>query len=505
MKKLFLIMMLILIPAALSIDLQLDCNSPVDQNSDVDCDVVISNAVQGDVTFEFEIQTPNGYVSRADPTPAGALSWNGLNNKVVVFNFAGVQNGVLSTIHLTSGSESGLVTLVNALDGNSNIIDVQGTNVLINQPQADVDTDGDGWNDNSDGCPNDFNPTQGDWDADGIQDACDLDRDGDGVDNVDDNCPQTPNRDQANGDGALDNEGDVCDLDLDNDGVFDIVDNCPNVANPVQEDSDGDGQGDVCEIVSPQVEPQEEVVQDTCFIQGVQGYIGSTQGIDVDNLCLTNSEQPYGDNSFSGVSCLGVYKGIPLVGVSSVRSVFIGYLQSFRGGSVVDQLWADMCPGYDLSPYIPSPGSPMQISNNAENLELVKGCIDYAIANKNTAFFSFLDLSCVDSSFEEEVVPPVEVPVFEPEVVDLDLDNDGVNNDIDECPDTVKNKDNPIRVNLANGCPLGDFNKDGCISQTDLPALKSMLKSSLRANRPLISLNGIIFAMFRNSQFLRCE
>ncbi len=72
------------------------------------------------------------------------------------------------------------------------------------------DTDEDGVSDESDNCPNDYNPDQGDF------------PDGDGV-------------------------GDVCDVDDDNDGVFDVDDNCPIDPNPLQEDFDGDGMGNACD------------------------------------------------------------------------------------------------------------------------------------------------------------------------------------------------------------------------------------------------------------------
>ena len=154
------------------------------------------------------------------------------------------------------------------------------------------DSDGDGFNDSADNCPNVSNPTQLDTDSDGQGDACDSDDDGDGVDdgsdcasldgtkwtttaypdadadgvrnstsgttvacfgntppsgytanaNGLDNCPSVSNSDQANYDG--DSQGDACDSDDDNDGVDDSSENdstCPFRLNP---DSDDDGIGD---------------------------------------------------------------------------------------------------------------------------------------------------------------------------------------------------------------------------------------------------------------------
>jgi Thrombospondin type 3 repeat len=67
----------------------------------------------------------------------------------------------------------------------------------------------DGVCDASDNCPSTYNPTQGDLDGDGVEDACDPDVDGDGIDNVVDNCVVVANPDQTDPD--LDGFGDACD------------------------------------------------------------------------------------------------------------------------------------------------------------------------------------------------------------------------------------------------------------------------------------------------------
>jgi hypothetical protein len=139
---------------------------------------------------------------------------------------------------------------------------------------ADDDTDGDGVEDCFDRCPNDPNKdgpgvcgcdvADDDTDGDGVEDCfdgcpndpnkdgpgvcgcgvADDDTDGDGVPDCNDNCPNDPNKLDPGFCGC--GTPDSLD-DADDDGVIDCLDNCPDTANPDQADSDGNGVGDACE------------------------------------------------------------------------------------------------------------------------------------------------------------------------------------------------------------------------------------------------------------------
>jgi hypothetical protein len=97
-----------------------------------------------------------------------------------------------------------------------------------------ADTDGDGWYDFEDGCPDIYEYFQIDIDGDGHNTSCD-------------NCVFVANPHQFDLD--HDGQGDECDEDDDDDGVDDGKDNCPDLYNPEQDDENGDGVGSACDEV----------------------------------------------------------------------------------------------------------------------------------------------------------------------------------------------------------------------------------------------------------------
>ena len=104
-----------------------------------------------------------------------------------------------------------------------------------------IDTDGDGWLDSDDNCPNKANANQRDTDNDGMGDRCDLDDDNDGFTDAEENrAGSHPKKASSTPISIL--------TDLDGDGILNDVDNCIALANANQKDTDLDGQGDRCDL-----------------------------------------------------------------------------------------------------------------------------------------------------------------------------------------------------------------------------------------------------------------
>jgi hypothetical protein len=107
------------------------------------------------------------------------------------------------------------------------------------------DADLDGVLSSVDNCPDKSNPSQLDFDSDGLGDRCDVDDDNDGVADSRDAFPFDPGESR---DTDSDGIGDASDSDDDNDGISDQDERLIYGTNPLRRDSDGDGLPDNDEL-----------------------------------------------------------------------------------------------------------------------------------------------------------------------------------------------------------------------------------------------------------------
>jgi beta propeller repeat protein len=131
---------------------------------------------------------------------------------------------------------------------------------------------GDGVGDNSDNCPNDYNPDQADTDSDGVGDVCDPDF---GVDSDGDGLLDTAETNTGTYVSPADTGTDPYDSDTDNDGLSDGDEVNTHGSNPTSVDSDGDGLWDGDEVNNYGTSPTDIDTDEDDLSDGYEVYSGS--------------------------------------------------------------------------------------------------------------------------------------------------------------------------------------------------------------------------------------
>ena len=331
-------------------------------------------------------------------------------------------------------------------------------------PQAIEACDGDDDNCNQlvdEGWPN--------ADADAMADCVDPDDDGDGSDDVDDCAPLDPtvhpgasevcDGDDEDCDGVadegwpdLDEDGvaDCVDGDLDGDDVLDGEDNCPTVPNPDQADLDGDDLGDACDD-----DVDGDGAKDAADCEPLDPGVhpGATEVCDgVDDDCDGLTDEGFGDLDADGVAdCLD-----PDDDGDGVDDEADNCPVTPNGEQedLDDDGVGDACEG-DLD----GDGDPDQTDCQPTDEDIHHGALevcDGADQNCNGIF--------------DEGYPDTDQDGLA-DCVDVDDDGDGVDDGVDNCPDTK----NPSQLDSdgdgdGNACDQDD-DDDGTLDELDCAPL----------------------------------
>jgi hypothetical protein len=370
-----------------------------------------------------------------------------------------------------------------------------------NPGQGDIDGDGfgdtcqaddgdmDGWSTTdvgfgADNCPANYNPGQENIDGDVHGDACQPDdSDGDGWGAASDNCVDDPNPDQANADG--DDYGDVCD-------------NCKDAVNNGQEDLDGDGIGDDCDTpgisVLHTIDFEEIPIPLNSYIDS-ENFVSKSFSFDVDNdeANFLNGEvlfnngttiEPLAYNGSTFFFSHGYYDSSPRPGdpTRAIGWVNPSTAMTRQDGGIFDLLQLDITESL--------------ISAGAHEVEIVGAHFDASTVTRNITLDLLIDGTGPLVDFE--------TLVFDYQWADLtsvtftalsgareaewgidnviigyvdcfDLDDDGLCDDEDLCPEVPGDNTDTNLDGIGDVCQCGDVNGDGAANNDDVTEILLVL------------------------------
>ena len=322
-------------------------------------------------------------------------------------------------------------------DGASNLQEaLNGTDPNVEDDAYFSDTDGDGVTDNRDNCVAIYNADQANTDADTEGNACDNDDDNDGMpDTFEELYGLDPLIDDAlldfDSDGftnleefglgsnpAIKNNDTV---DTDGDGITDFLDNCPAISNSNQDDLDNDTVGDSCDADrdGDQVDNTLDVFPDdpTESADNDLDGTGDNTDPDDDNDGMSDVfELLYGLNTLDGSDASGDGDSD---GVTNLEEFGLGTNPNISNNTVIDT-----------------------------DSDGIIDVLDNCPLNSN--------VSQLDSDFDGQG-----------DICDLDRDNDGVANSIDEFPDDVNESVDTDADGTGNNADTDD-DEDGMTDAFEL-------------------------------------
>jgi len=315
----------------------------------------------------------------------------------------------------------------------------------------------------------------------------DPDSDDDGVIDRLDNCPNVANPNQLNRFGG--ELGDACE-DSDNDGLLDNVDNCPTVSGPVN-----GCPADPCQGVS--CESDQQCNDGMCeLLPGLECGTGVNCG--VDQYCESGSCEPRPDNDHDGIP--DIRDNCPTTENPDQENNYGGFAGDACEDSDSDERFDanDNCPeianpdqldtdGDDEGDACDTDDDGDDVPDGTDSCPLVPGsaefdgCPDPCLVLVCEVYQVCMNGACIhDPSLECSVDQPCpqgescnseNVCVVNPPD-DLDTDDDGVSDSIDNCPsvanpnqldfnddgegDVCDNSDGDSHLDSVDNCPLVD-------------------------------------------------